>query len=201
LNPVEMAMPDEASVIKRLSEIPAYSEMFSKAFPEDPDPVNYNNLKKAIGAFERKLITPSKFDKYLAGDNSILSHQEKEGLQAFIATGCITCHAGNVLGGAMYQKFGLMGNYWEHTKSEQIDNGRFDITNNEYDRYMFKVPSLRNIEKTYPYFHDGSVKDLRNSIEIMAVIQLNKELTDKELDDITVFLKALTGEVPPDMKM
>ncbi len=201
LNPVEMAMPSEESVVERLSEVPEYVDMFAKAFPDDPKPISYNNLKKAIGAFERKLITPSKFDKYLAGENSALNDQEKEGLQTFIATGCTTCHVGNLLGGNMYQKFGLLKNYWEFTNSEIIDNGRFDVTNNEFDKYLFKVPSLRNIEKTYPYFHDGSVKDLKKSIDIMAKIQLNKDLSDKELEDIAAFLGTLTGEVPPDMKM
>jgi len=200
LNPVEMAMPDENAVIERLSGSEAYVDLFSKAFPEEDKPITYDNMKKAIGAFERKLITPSRFDGYIGGDESALNDQEKEGLQTFINTGCITCHAGNLLGGKMYQKFGLYGDYWEYTKSENIDKGRFDVTNNEADKYMFKVPSLRNVEKTFPYFHDGSVQDLKQTVEIMGKSQLNKELTGEETDNIVAFLKTLTGEVPDELK-
>jgi cytochrome c peroxidase len=96
----------------------------------------------------------------------------------------------------MYQKFGLMGDYWTETGSEHVDEGRFKVTNNEVDKYMFKVPSLRNVEKTYPYFHDGSVSDLKEAIVIMGKVQLNREYTDKELNDMVAFLKTLTGEVP-----
>ncbi len=200
LNPVEMAMPDENAVIERLAGSEAYVDLFSKAFPEEDKPITYDNMKKAIGAFERKLITPSRFDDYIAGDESALNDQEKEGLQTFINTGCITCHAGNLLGGKMYQKFGLFGDYWEYTKSENIDKGRFDVSNNEADKYMFKVPSLRNVEKTYPYFHDGSVQDLKQAVTIMGKSQLNKELTGEEADNIVAFLKTLTGEVPDELK-
>jgi cytochrome c peroxidase len=196
LNPVEMAMPSEAAVVERLSGIQEYVDAFAKAFPEDAAPITYDNLKKAIGAFERELLTPSKFDKYMAGDMEALTSQEKSGLQTFINGGCITCHTGSLLGGNMYQKFGLMGDYWSETGSEHIDEGRFKVTNNEVDKYMFKVPSLRNIEKTYPYFHDGSVAELKDAIVIMGKVQLNRVYTDKELNDMVAFLGTLTGEVP-----
>ncbi len=199
LNPIEMAMPNEQAVINRLSKIEEYVELFSKAFPEEPS-ITYDNLKKAIGAFERKLITPSKFDDYIAGNDDVLNEKEKKGLQTFIDAGCITCHSGNLLGGNSYQKFGLFANYWEHTKSKNIDNGRFDVTKNESDKYFFKVPSLRNIEKTAPYFHDGSVEDLGEAIQIMSKTQLGKDLTDEEINDIIIFLKTLTGEVPEELK-
>ncbi len=200
LNPVEMAMPDEASVINRLKGIEEYVNYFKESFPYDKDPVTYNNLKLAIGAYERMLVTPTKFDDFLAGDNDALNTQEKEGLQTFITGGCITCHRGNVLGGNMFQKFGLMKPYWELTKSTVIDEGRFEVTQKEADKYVFKVPSLRNIEKTYPYFHDGSIMDLREATDIMGKTQLNKSFTDKELDDLVVFMNALTGEIPANMK-
>jgi len=200
LNPVEMAMPSEDAVVERLSGIEEYKTMFAETFPDSEDAITYNNMKKAIGAFERKLITPSVFDNYLAGDESALSDAEKEGLQTYMEVGCTTCHAGNVLGGNMYQKFGLFGNYWDLTKSEKVDNGKFDITQNEADKYIFKVPSLRNIEKTYPYFHDGSVADLSESIKIMAKIQLNKDLTAEQIESIQTFLKTINGEVPADLK-
>lgn len=201
LNPVEMAMPSEGTVIDRLTLIPEYVDGFAKAFPEEATPITYNNLQKAIGAFERKLVTPSKFDKYLAGEKSVLTDQELEGLQTFINSGCTTCHTGSLLGGNMFQKFGLMADYWEHTKSEKIDEGRYEVTNNEVDKYMFKVPSLRNIEKTYPYFHDGSVSDLKDAIAIMGITQLNKEFSNKEVDDMVAFLNTLTGEVPDYLKI
>lgn len=200
LNPIEMAMPSEEFVVERLSGIEEYTELFAKAFPEEEKPITYKNLQKAIGAFERKLITPSKFDDYLAGNDEALNEQEKRGLETFMTTGCITCHSGNALGGQLIQKFGLFGNYWEYTKSDRIDDGKFEVTQNEADKYFFKSPSLRNVEKTYPYFHDGSVNDLDESVKIMAKLQLNKELTDEETNDIVAFLKTLTGDVPQEFK-
>ena len=200
LNPVEMAMPSEKAVVKRLQGIEEYVTLFATAFPDDKKPISYNNLKKAIGAYERTFITPSKFDDYLAGNEKALNQQEKEGLQSFINVGCITCHSSNVLGGHLFQKFGLMQNYWELTKSEVIDNGRYDVTKNEADRYVFKVPSLRNIEKTYPYFHDGSIQDLGEATIIIAKLQLNKDLTDKEVNDMLVFMNTLTADIPEDIK-
>ena len=200
LNPVEMEMPSEAAVVERLSAIDEYKEWFGKAFPEDETPITYDNMKKAIGAFERKLITPSRFDDFLAGDQDALSNEEKEGLEIYIGVGCTTCHMGNALGGNMYHKFGLFGNYWDLTKSKVIDNGRFDVTQNEADKYIFKVPSLRNIEHTYPYFHDGSVDDLGESVKIMAKAELNKDLSVDEVAKIVTFLKTLNGEVPAELK-
>ena len=200
LNPVEMAMPNEKAVIDRLSKIEEYNNLFAKAFPNEKDPITYINIQKAIGAFERKLIVPSKFDDYLAGNENALNQQEKDGLETFTSVGCTACHSGNLLGGQLFQKFGLMSNYWEHTKSKKIDEGKFEVTKNEADKYVFKTPSLRNIEKTYPYFHDGSVDRLEDAVNIMAKTQLNKELTQKETTDIVAFLKTLTGEVPQHLK-
>jgi len=200
LNPAEMAMPSEKSVVKRLSGIEEYHTLFAAAFPDDKKPISFDNVKKAIGVYERTFITPSKFDDYLAGNNSALNQQEKEGLQTFINVGCVTCHSGNVLGGHLFQKFGLMQNYWELTNSKVIDNGKFDVTKNEADKYVFKTPSLRNIEKTYPYFHDGSVQDLSEATKIMAKLQLNKDLNDKELNDLVTFMNTLTADIPASIK-
>lgn len=196
LNPVEMAMPNEKIVVERLTKVSGYKEMFAKAFPDEKDPINYSNMTKAIGAFERKLITPSKFDNFLNGDLQALSEEEKSGLQTFMDKGCITCHSGPLLGGTMFQKFGLFGNYWEYTQSKTVDEGKFKVSGVESDKYVFKVPSLRNIEKTYPYFHDGSINDLHESISVMGKTQLNQDINSEDLDKIAVFLKALTGEVP-----
>ncbi len=196
LNPVEMAMPDEAYVMNRLKGIAGYNELFTAAYPEDDDPFTYQNLQNAIGAFERQLLTPSRFDKYVAGDESALTAAEQKGLQTFIDQGCITCHMGSLVGGSMYQKLGLFGSYKEMTGAENDDLGRFEVTQNENDKYIFKVPSLRNVEKTGPYFHDGGVESLTEAVKIMGKLQLNKDITDAQAAEIVTFLKSLTGEVP-----
>ena len=200
LNPVEMAIESKEFLEKRLSGIEEYVQAFAAAFPEEAKPIKYINVQKAIGAFERKLVTPAPFDAFLAGDATALTNEEKAGLDKFVSVGCIACHSGNLLGGTMYQKFGTFGNYWELTKSDPIDNGRFDVTKNEADKYMFKVPSMRNVAKTAPYFHDGSVADLGESVKIMAKLQLNKDLTEEEVKSIVTFLNTLTGEVPAELK-
>lgn len=196
LNPVEMAMPSEEIVVERLSKIEEYNKQFATVFPNDENPINYKNIQNAIGAFERTLITPSRFDDFIGGDINALTENEKEGLQLFISTGCVACHSGNVLGGNIYQKFGVYDDYWKHTNSTNIDEGKFEVTKNENDKYIFKSPSLRNIEKTYPYFHDGSITDLKEAVKIMAKIQLNKELSESEVNSIVAFLNSLTGELP-----
>lgn len=196
LNPVEMAIPNEAFLIDRLSKVEEYQSMYAQAFPEDEKPLTYLNTQNAIGAFERTLLTPSPFDDYLNGDFNALTANQKAGLKSFIDSGCIACHTGSLLGGNMYHKFGLFSDYWEHTKSKNVDKGRFQETKDEADMFMFKVPSLRNVEKTFPYYHDGSVENMNDAIQIMAVTQLNKELTDEEVKNIGEFMKSLTGEVP-----
>jgi cytochrome c peroxidase len=192
-------MPDQEAVLNRLRAIQGYRDMFAAAFPDEEEPINYANLEKSIGAFERKLITPSRFDEYLLGYEEAITPEEKKGLQTFINTGCVACHTGAVLGGNMYQKFGLMGNYWDFTKSEKIDHGRFVVTKNEGDKLLFKVPSLRNIEKTHPFFHDGSVDNLEDAVRIIAKLQLDKDLTDQEVNEIVAFMKTLTGTVPEEL--
>lgn len=201
LNPVEMGMASKKEVEKRLSKDEKYKKMFAEAYPKDKNPITYDNMTKAIGAFERKLIIPSKFDDFIKGNSDALNKTEKEGLQLFFDKGCTTCHSGNALGGNMFQKFGIFGNYWDLTKSKKVDGGKFEVTKNEADKYIFKAPSLRNIEKTYPYFHDGSVKDLKEAVKIMGKAQLNLDLTDEEAEKIVAFLNTLTGEVPAEYKL
>jgi len=196
LNPIEMGIPDEDFLIERLSKIDEYGQMYANAFPGEDKPLSYVNTQKAIGAFERTLLTPSPFDDFLNGDYSALSDDQKAGLKSFMEVGCTTCHTGSLLGGNMYHKFGLFSDYWEHTGSEKVDEGRFAETGNEVDKFMFKVPSLRNVEKTFPYYHDGSVDNMNEAIQIMAITQLNKDLTDIEVKNIGEFLKSLTGEIP-----
>lgn len=191
LNPIEMAMPDEAAVLKRLGSIPEYQEAFKKAFSENEPALSYKNTARAIAAFERTLITPSRFDSYLGGDASALNTDEKAGLKQFMTQGCTACHSGMNVGGSLYQKFGVVSPY-EH----QQDMGRFDISKEEKDKYFFKVPTLRNIAKTYPYFHDGKVWDLGEAVKTMGKSQLGKDLTDQEIKEIVTFLNALTGELP-----
>ncbi|HAW52059.1 MAG TPA: cytochrome-c peroxidase [Flavobacteriales bacterium] len=196
LNPVEMNIPSEKFLVDRLKGIDTYKEMFKSAFPDDSDPVTYKNLRYAIAAFERTLITPSAFDDYLNGDENALDKDQKKGLYDFIEVGCITCHTGAGVGGNMFQKFGLYGDYWELTGSKVIDEGRFKVSGNEAEKYVFKAPSLRNIEMTSPYLHDGSVSDLSKVIRIMGKLQLNKDLSDEQVKSVLAFLKSLTGEIP-----
>ena len=196
MNPIEMAIPSKDFLVKRLSEIKMYKDLFHKAFPEDKQPLNYNNIAKAIAAFERQLLTPSRFDEYLQGNTTALTVQEKKGLLSFINIGCVSCHSGSLLGGNGFQKFGVHQNYWEVTGSKKVDEGVFAISKQEYDKYKFKVPSLRNSTLTKPYFHDGSVNDLKRVIEIMAQIQLNYQIDKNEVDNIAAFLNSLTGKVP-----
>jgi cytochrome c peroxidase len=191
-NPVEMAS-DEKRVVEVLKSIPQYVDAFKKAFPDDKEPITLDNADKAIGAFERKLVTPSKWDKFLKGDKSALSADEKAGFNTFLEVGCAACHTGPYLGGAVYQKAGLV-KPWPNQK----DQGRFEVTKNETDKMMFKVPTLRNVTKTAPYFHDGSAKTLEEAVKQMAALQSGKELKDSEVKQIIAFLAALDGDIPKD---
>jgi len=191
LNPVEMALPSKEAALERLRSMPEYVARFKKAFPGEKNPLTYDNIAKAIAAFERTLLTPSRFDKFLKGDAAALSANEQKGLQLVINKGCITCHNGVGAGGGMYQKFGIYGTY-EHS----TDPGRYNVTKKEQDRSVFKVPMWRNVTRTAPYFHDGGVWDLNEVIRIMGKIQLNKQLTDEEVDRISDFLHSLEGSLP-----
>lgn len=188
----EMGMPDADTVVGAIKDIPGYLPYFEAAFPGEDDPINYDNVGKAIGAFERRLITPGRFDKLLQGDETAFNEQEKHGLALFVNTGCATCHNGAALGGSMYAKLGAAESY------AGSDLGRFNVTGNEADKFVFKVPSLRNIAQTGPYLHDGSIPTLEDMVKIMARHQLGKQLSASEVDDIVTFLRALTGEVPAD---
>ena len=189
LNPVEMAMPSEDSVVVVLKSIPGYAPLFAAAFPDVAEPIDYDNMAIAIGAFERKLLTPSAFDRFIAGDDDALSEDQLEGLALFLGTGCIVCHNGAGIGGGMYQKLGLVKPY------PGTDTGRFDVTSKDSDRQFFKVPSLRNIAKTAPYLHDGSIETLDEMIKLMGEYQLGIELGADERSSIADFLGSLTGDV------
>lgn len=192
-NQIEMGMPEggqEAAAM--IKTIPGYEPLFKAAFPNDADPITFENLTTAIAAFERKLITPGRFDKYVAGDQSQLNEQEQRGMQKFVSANCTMCHNGPTVGGQMYMKLGLIKPY------PTEDLGRFNVTQNEADKYVFKVSMLRNIAETGPYFHDGSVATLEEAVKLMAEYQLGQTLSDEDTADIVAFLNALTGDLPLD---
>ena len=191
----------EKEVVNRLSKNEGYLKMFEAAFAGEKQPVSFINMQKAIAAFERTLLTPGRFDKFLGGDLTALNEQELKGFNTFVETGCTACHMGPLLGGNMFQKYPLFGTHKDLTNSPVDDLGKMAVTKNEMDKYMFKVPSLRNIAETWPYLHDGSVKELDKSVQIMAKAQLNKELSPEQVAEITTFLKALTAEVPAEAKV
>ena len=190
-NPVEMALPSDAAAVRVINSMPEYGELFKTAFPGDTDPITYNNMALAIGAFERGLVTPSRWDVFLAGDQSALTDAEKSGFNTFAANGCQSCHYGPYVGGAEYQKLGLM-KAWPN----QSDLGLYQRTKEDSDKMVFKVPSLRNIKKTGPYFHDGSVPTLRAAIRNMAVHQHGATLSDTQVKSIESWMDSLTGRVP-----
>ena len=190
LNPIEHGIADEAQLVAKLKEKPELVEGFKKAFPADAEPVSVNNFKLAVGAFERTLVTKSKFDAYLDGDQKALGNDEIYGLKAFIEVGCVTCHTTRLVGGHMFQKTGLLKPYGSK------DEGRMQVTKSEADRHFFKVPALLNVEKTAPYFHDGKVATLEEAVTKMAEIQLDRKLTDEQVRGLVAFLKSLTGPLP-----
>lgn len=204
LNPIEMAMPDEQTVIERLSSIPGYQAQFAKVFG-GPNALTYDNLAKAIAAYERTLITPnSPFDLYLKGNKKALSTAALRGMKEVQALGCTGCHNGvNFAGPALpmgegfYQKFPTFtdNDYVKKYKLDE-DTGRFTVTNNAADRHMFRVPTWRNVALTAPYFHNGSVKTLDEAVRVMAKTQLDKDLAGQQVQDIVEFLNSLTGEFP-----
>ncbi|HXY62382.1 MAG TPA: cytochrome c peroxidase [Nitrospirota bacterium] len=196
VGPPSFGMPSYESVEKILRGMKGYVVMFKEAFPDDKEPVTVDNFAKAIGAFERTLMTPAPFDDFMKGNAQALTDRQKRGLKTFLNTGCITCHFSPYLGGQMYEKFGKFEPYEKYTKSEKVDEGRFTVTKNPADKFFFKVPVLRNVAETPPYFHDGSVARLSDVVTIMAKIQLARDLTPEQTGDIVAFLASLTGKIP-----
>ena len=197
LGKASFGQPSLDAAMSQLAAIPGYPALFRQAFPDDPKPVNADNWARAIGAFERTLVTPAPFDAYLKGDPRALSAQQRRGLQTFINAGCAGCHAGVNLGGESFRKFGVHHPYAPLTGSQKPDPGRFDITKDEADRFVFKVPGLRNVALTPPYFHDGSVPDLGRAVQVMAKTQLDRDLSETDTADLVAFLGSLTGTPPP----
>jgi cytochrome c peroxidase len=174
----------------------AYLPAFRAAYPQDPQPLSARNYGRALEAYEATLVTPAPFDRFLGGDEGALSGRQKAGLRAFIATGCAGCHDGPLFGGSTFQRFGVVKDYWLETGSKKVDLGRFASTKKEEDRYVFRVPMLRNVAKTAPYFHDGSVDRLDRAVRIMGAVQLGRTLDKAAVASIVAFLESLTGEVP-----
>lgn len=191
---VEMANTP-VNVIATLNSMPQYQEWFRASFPEDDDPVTFDNFARAIEAYEATLITPAPFDAWLNGNDAAMTEQEVRGLSAFLNAGCASCHSGVNLGGNGYYPFGLIEKPGAEILPEG-DKGRFAVTETVGDEYVFRASPLRNIAVTAPYFHSGVVWDLKVAVEIMAESQLGAELSEEEVTDIVAFLGALTGEVP-----
>lgn len=195
INPIEMAS-SHLHVIEQLKSIPGYYAAFEAAFPGDPDPIRIDNAVQAIAVFEATLVTPNApFDLYLEGDADALTEEQIAGLQLFIDSGCASCHNGINVGGGMYAPFGVV----EKPGADFLppdDKGRFEVTRSVDDEYVYKVPTLRNIALTAPYFHTGKAWDLRQAVAVMGTTQLGTQLKDEEVDKITTFLHSLTGEQP-----
>ena len=189
LNPIEMGMPDEATVENKIRELAEYQDAFASAFPGEKSAITYQNIAEAIAAFERTLITPSRFDDFMNGDTAALSEIEQRGLRVFMKVDCKSCHDGVLLGGETYEPLGK-----EHPYENQTDQGMYDLTKDEDDRMVFKVSQLRNIALTAPYFHDGKIKTLDDAVRKMAKLQLDEELSDQQVSDIISFLKVLTDK-------
>ena len=191
LSPSEMAMRTEADVVNRIKEIPDYRRQFATAFPSQAQPVTFHNIALAIAAFERTLVAPSRFDRYLSGQANAINDREKQGLRRFIDTGCVECHSSYPVGGRLMRKMGVY-----HPYANQNDLGRFEVTGLESDRLVFKVCMLRNVTLTPPYFSDGQVSTLPEAVRQMAWMQLDTNIEPREIDEIIRFLRTLEGERP-----
>jgi len=189
LNPIEMAMATEQDVVNQLKNRQDLAAAFKLAFPDQPEPVTFDNVARAIAAFERTLVTPSRFDRYLQGQTGALALAEKRGLNTFMDMHCIECHSSIPVGGRLLRKLGVY-----HPYENQSDLGRFEVTHEEQDKFVFKVGMLRNVTLTAPYFHDGRVPTLSEAIRLMAWMQLDMEISPAEIDEIVCFLRSLEAE-------
>ncbi len=186
---------DWPAVVAKLAGDREYAADFKAAFPEG---ITKTTVSAAIAAFERTLLTRgAPFDRWLEGDSSALTDAQKTGYELFKSVGCIACHQGQNVGGNMFQKFGILGDYFaDRGHVDRADYGRFNVTGKEVDRYVFRVPSLRNVEQTAPYFHDGSAATLPQAVQVMSQYQLGRRLNDEQISSIVAFLGSLTGPVP-----
>jgi cytochrome c peroxidase len=195
LNPIEHGLANEAEALKKL-DTKSYRDLFSKAFTKGgEESFSFKNIGLAIAAFEKTLLTPSRFDDYLNGQAEALSKIERQGLRKFIEVGCTTCHQGVGVGGDSFQMLGQVN------KFETKDEGRFLITNDPQDKFVFKVPSLRNASKTAPYFHDGSIKTLEEAIKLMGHHQLDVALDAAEIEQLKAFIGSLEAKSLPQITL
>ena len=189
-NPGEMAFTHTLA-LEVLESIPAYVTEFTQVF--GPDCINIDQVTEAIAEFEKTLVTPnSRFDQWLLGDTSAITSEELAGYQLFKNSGCVACHMGPALGGTSFQKMGLVAPY----ETENTAQGLAAVTGKDADRFRFKVPTLRNVELTYPYFHDGEADTLSEAVDVMGRLQLGRKFEQTDIDKIVAFLKTLTGEQP-----
>lgn len=193
LNPVEMGSASFDEICAKLAEDKELSKRFLEVFPEG---FTQSTVTEAIAEFEKTLLTPSRFDKYLQGDKNALTAEELEGYQLFKDNKCATCHVGMNLGGQSYEYMGIKDNYFDYrgTGLTDGDNGRWAVTKNEADRHKFKTPTLRNVMLTTPYMHDGSITTIEDAIQVMHEFQIGKRISDAETAKIVAFLGTLTGE-------
>jgi cytochrome c peroxidase len=189
----DTAMSTTRERLEKTLSASAYTAAFREAFPDDREPISVRNAQRAIAAFEESLFTPGRWDRFLEGDKSALSPEEKAGFNRFVDVGCISCHFGANVGATMFQKVGLV-KAWPDTR----DRGRYEITRREADWMVFKVPSLRNVAETAPYFHDGSIASLEEAVRMMARHQIGKELDREDVSLILAWLRCLTGDIPRD---
>jgi cytochrome c peroxidase len=205
VNPIEMGMVSLTDVLARIDKIPGYKPLFEAAFPDEANPITGDNAAKAVAAFERTLITPnSPYDRYVEGDKTALSEQQVRGMATFDSLGCTSCHSGAnfsgptlPIGTGFFMKFPTYpGSAYDTQYKLTEDQGRYDVTKQEADRNLWRVPTLRNIALTAPYISNGQVPTLDQAVRVMAKTQLNKDLTDAQAADLVAFLNALTGEFP-----
>jgi cytochrome c peroxidase len=191
-NPNEMGSTWK-DVMRKLRKSPYYLESFSRFYSDGIQP---QNVRDVIAEFEKSLVTPnSRFDRYLQGNHNALTTEEQHGYALFKEYGCSSCHQGTNIGGNLFEKFGVMRDYFaDRGEITKADFGRFNVTGDETDKYVFKVPSLRNVAITAPYFHDGTADSLEEAVRVMSVYQLGRSLPDEDIEDIVKFLKTLTGE-------
>lgn len=203
-NPIEMGMPDHSAAIDRVRDIPGYKPYFESAFGKG-DTITIDNAAKAIATYERTLITPnSPFDRYVTGEKTAMSNEAVRGMNTFADVGCSSCHSGATFAGpAMPAGTGFRMKFPTFADNQDLeqyglldDKGRFESTGKEADKHLWRVPTLRNLSYTAPYFHNGAVKSLEESVQLMAQAQLNRDLSQEQVSDIVTFLESLTGEFP-----
>jgi cytochrome c peroxidase len=191
MNPVEMGMSGPDAVLAYVRSRPDYVRQFHVAYPAVKDPITLDNLTDAIAVFEAGLLTPARWDQYLEGDTAALTEPEKQGLRVFLRSGCASCHAGVDMGGNSYEQLGAVKN-----GPDRSDIGRAGMTHLASDSLYFKVPTLRNVEMTGPWFHNGQVRTLDEAVRLMAKYEAGEHLSDADVHSIVVFLHSLTGEIP-----